>query len=77
MDDLIDSYHVNMDSYACHISLASMPVTSMKNKEMMAMATASSDRAQLQTLKKKTTLKKATMKENKGGQTQKSANVKK
>jgi hypothetical protein len=37
----------------------------------MAMATASSDKAQLQTLKK------ATIKENKGGQTQKITNVKK
>ena len=48
----------------------------MKNKEMTAMAIASSDKAQLQT-SKKTTLKRATMKVNKEGQTQKNANVKK
>ena len=66
-----------MGSHACHFSTASMPVTFMKNEETMAMATASSYRAQLQTLKKKTTLKKVTMKENKEGQNQKNANVKK
>ena len=65
-----------MDSYASHLSSTSMAVTSMKNKEMTAMAIASSDKAQLQT-SKKTTLKRATMKVNKEGQTQKNANVKK
>jgi hypothetical protein len=54
-----------------------MAVTSMKNKETTAMAIASSDKAQLQILKNKTTLKRATMKVNKEGQTQKNANVKK
>jgi hypothetical protein len=66
-----------MDSYANHLSSTSMAVTSMKNKETTAMAIASSDKAQLQTSKNKTTLKRATMKVNKEGQTQKNANVKK
>jgi hypothetical protein len=76
-DDLLDSYCVNMDSYANHLSSTSMAVTSMKNKETTAMAIASSDKAQLQTSKNKTTLKRATMKVNKEGQTQKNSNVKK
>lgn len=67
-----------MEPRVCHLSLASMQVTSMKNKTTTAMAVASNnDRAQQQILKKNTIMKKATMKKSKVRETQKNANAKK
>lgn len=67
-----------MEPRVCHLSLASMQVTSMKNKTTTAMAVASNnDRAQQQILKKNIIMKKATMKKSKVRETQKNANAKK